>query len=78
MKVGDICYILINNRTVEEVIIKNVNGNLYTLKFVNEDKTIRLTKHRLFTTKEDALITIPKSKTNDSNEIRGNRPPMLH
>jgi len=61
MNVGDLCYILVNNRIVEEVIIKGVNGNLYTLKFVNEDKTIRLTKHRLFATKEEAMSIIKKA-----------------
>jgi len=78
MKVGDICYILINNKTVQEVVIKSISGNLYTIKFVGEDKTIRLPKHRLFTNKVDATNAIPNNKASVSKEIRGNRPPTLH
>lgn len=78
MKVGDTCYILVNNRIIQEVIIKSISGNLYTLKFVNENKTIRLPKHRLFTTMQDATMAIPNNKLSGKQERKWNKPPMLH
>ena len=77
MKVGDIGYILVNNRTVEEVVIKSISGNIHTVQFTNTNKAIRLPKHRLFSTVEEAMSNVPASDIKYSQE-RFNRPPELH
>lgn len=77
MKVGDVCYIIMNNRVIEEVVITQVSGNLYTLRFMNRDKAIRLPKHRLYNSLEETkkVIGIVDIEHEETKRIR---PPMRH
>lgn len=73
MKVGDLCYITVSNYRLEEVVIRKIAGNLYTVKFINSNKVIRVPGHRLYASKEEAALSIP-----EENSIYTNRPPGLH
>lgn len=61
---GDTAWIVESNMYVREVSIINISGNLITIKFNNA--AIRLPKHRIYETYEEAAKSIknvvPKKK----------------
>lgn len=64
---GDTAWIVESNMYVREVSIINISGNLLTVKFNNV--AIRLPKHRIYETYEEAAKSIknimPKKKINN-------------
>ena len=58
---GDKCWIIENGFNVTLVEIISITGNLILLK-TEKGKTLRLPKHRLYKTKEDAEKTLPKKE----------------
>lgn len=58
LKVGDTCYIVKNGRTVSPASIVSISGGFYTLRFPDSNGMIRLKKHRIFSTQQDAEATI--------------------
>lgn len=60
---NDNCWIIRNNSRIEKVNILAVNGNLYTIH-LETGATIRLQKHRLFNSYEEAK----KALTNVTNK----------
>ena len=70
---GDKVFIILNNSNVAEVQILNISGNLYTLKFLDSDKGIRLHKSRLFKSFKEAVYSA--GLLLDEKDIK---PPMLH
>jgi hypothetical protein len=77
MKAGDQVYIVLNNAKVVTVVITAVSGNMYTLRILDSNKAIRLPKHRLFKTEEEAWNTVPDYHKKVTQR-RGFRPPDLH
>jgi predicted transcriptional regulator len=77
MKVGDQVYIVLNNSKVVPVIIVSVSDNIYTIKFLDNDGAIRLPKHRLFASEDEAWSSVPDYKKKVI-EKRGYRPPDFH
>lgn len=57
---GDTAWIVENNMYVREVSIINISGNLLTIKF--NDTAIRLSKHRIYETYEEAANSIKNVK----------------
>lgn len=57
---GDTAWIVENNMCVREVIIVNISGNLITVKF--NSAAIRLPKHRVHETYEEAVSSIKNVK----------------
>ena len=57
---GDTAWIVESNMYVREVSIINISGNLLTVKFNNA--AIRLPKHRIYETYEEAVISIKNVK----------------
>ncbi len=60
-KAGDTAYILENNRIIRECRVIRQNGNLFVIRFVNGGG-IQVSRHRLFTTQEEAEASVPKLK----------------
>ena len=60
MKAGDSCYFLESNRTIIKGKIKSVSGNLYTI-LLPSGGAIRLPKHRIYGTVEEAEKNIKKN-----------------
>lgn len=60
MKKGDSCYFLESNRTIIKGEIKFVSGNLYTISLPSGG-AIRLPKHRIYNTAEEAEKSIKKN-----------------
>lgn len=56
LKKNDTAWIVENNLSVREVRIVNISGNLVTVKFDNT--AIRLPKHRIYETYEEAVSSI--------------------
>lgn len=75
MKVNDIVFVVLNGSIITKAEILKKSGNLYNIKFGG--KVIRLPKHRLFKTEEDARNSI-SNYYNKVIEKRGFRPPDLH
>ena len=59
MKAGDSCYFLESNRTIIKGQVKSVSGNLYTI-LLPSGGAIRLPKHRIYGTVEEAEKNIKK------------------
>lgn len=57
---GDTAWIVESNMYVREVSIINISGNLLTVKFNNA--AIRLPKHRIYETYEEAVSSIKNVK----------------
>lgn len=77
MKAGDQVYIVLNNAKVVPVIITTISGNIYTIRFLDNDGAIRLPKHRLFKLEDEAWSTVPDYKKKVIDK-RGYRPPDYH
>jgi len=58
LKVGDTCYIVKNGRIVSPATIVSISGGFYTLRFPDTNGMIRLKKHRIFSTQQEAEATI--------------------
>lgn len=56
LKKNDTAWIVENNLSVREVTIINISGNLITVKF--NHTAIRLPKHRIYETYEEAVSSI--------------------
>ena len=65
MKKGDICYFLESNRTIIQGEIKSVSGNLYTISLPSGG-AIRLPKHRIYESIEEAEKSIKKNIISDT------------
>lgn len=61
MNKEDKYWIVENGRKVTSVEILSVSGNLILIKTEN-DKVLRLPKHRLFDSEEKAIKSLPKNK----------------
>lgn len=59
LKAGDTCYIVKNGRIVSPAAIVSISGGFYTLRFPDTNGMIRLKKHRIFTTQQEAEASIP-------------------
>ena len=57
-KPGDIAYIVESALVVREVLIHNISGSFYTLRFTDTNGGIRVRESRLFPTKEAAEATL--------------------
>ena len=68
-KIGDTVYVVESNKRVVEMIIVNISGNLYLLRYKNGQGGYRVPKHRLFKSIEDTGIAY------DEKMIR---PPQWH
>lgn len=60
LKKGDAGYIVENNNKVTQVQILACSGNLYTIKL--NGGAIRLPRHRIFASEEDAKNSLIKNK----------------
>lgn len=58
LKVGDTCYIVKNGRVVSPAAIVSISGGFYTLRLPDTNGMIRLKKHRIFSTQQEAEATI--------------------
>ena len=56
-KEGTTAFIVESNRIIREVIIVKRTGNLYIVRFANNDGGVRVRGSRLFATREDAEKT---------------------
>lgn len=54
LKAGDTAFIVESNRFIREVEIKSCAGGMYLIKFKDSGGGIKVKKHRLFSTKEEA------------------------
>lgn len=59
MQRGDKCWIVENGNCVTVAEILSISGNLCLIR-LESGKAIRVPKHRIFNSKEDAEETIPK------------------
>lgn len=66
LKKNDTGWIVESNMYVREVSIINISGNLLTVKFNNA--AIRLPKHRIYETYEEAVISIKKCETSKEDK----------
>lgn len=57
---GDTAFLVESNRFIREVKILKVGGGFYTIRFADSDGGIKVKEHRLFATKEDAEVSLPK------------------
>lgn len=60
MKKGDTCWFIENNARIIQGTIKSVSGNLYTI-LLPSGGAIRLPKHRIYGTVEEAEKNIKKN-----------------
>ena len=67
LKVGDTCYIIKNGRTVSSATTVSIGGGFYTIRFPDSNGMIRLKKHRIFSTQEEALSSIPSATKIQNN-----------
>ena len=58
---GDKCWIIQNGMNVVSATIMSIGGNLFLIK-TEEGKVLRLPKHRLFDTEEEALEVLGKHR----------------
>jgi len=70
-------YILVNNARVVEVSVLHTTGNLYTVKFKDRNTVIRIPKHRLYQSEEEAFAAIPE-KFKGIEQQPSYRPPDMH
>lgn len=66
MKKGDTCWFIENNVRIIQGKIKSISGNLYTI-LLPSGGAIRLPKHRIYNTAEEADKNIRKSVKPISN-----------
>lgn len=59
-KAGDTAFLIESNRIIREVSIIRVSGSFYTVKFVKDGGGIKVRESRLFATREEAEVTLPK------------------
>lgn len=64
MKVGDIAYIIESNQIVREVEILRCSCGMYLIRFTDGYGGIQVKRHRLFSTREEAELSIAKGKKN--------------
>lgn len=73
LKVGDTCYIVKNGRIVSPAAIVSISGGFYTLRLPDTNGMIRLKKHRVFSTQQEAELAIPattaKMQSNPYNHM---------
>lgn len=60
MKKGDTCWFIENNARIIQGTIKSISGNLYTI-LLPSGGAIRLPKHRIYNTAEEAEKSIKKN-----------------
>lgn len=65
MKAGDTCYFIESNRSVVKGTIKSISGNLYTV-LLPSGGAIRLPKHRIYESVEEAEKSIRQNTKNKS------------
>lgn len=60
-QVGDIVYIVENNRKVSSAVIRKISGGFYSLR-ISASCVIRLKEHRIFGTYDEALESLRKTE----------------
>lgn len=63
LNVGDTCYIVKNGRIVSPAAIVSISGGFYTLRLPDTNGMIRLKKHRIFSTQQEAECSIHTTTT---------------
>lgn len=58
-KLGDTAYIVESSIAVREVLIHNISGDFYTLRFTDSKGGIKVRGSRLFPTREAAEASLP-------------------
>ena len=61
-EIGSHAYIVESSHHIREVTIIHRSGDLYTVKFANNNGGIRVRGSRLYATKEEAEATMPKEE----------------
>lgn len=69
-KVGDIAYLVENNRYVSEGKITYISGDIITFIFISGKGGTKVRSHRLFTSEEAALASIHKERTSYDHHFR--------
>lgn len=62
MKRGDKVWIIENGSRVTQAEILSISGGLYLIR-LETGKSLRLPKHRLYTSREDVELMLPKQGT---------------
>ena len=68
-KEGTTAFIVESNRIIREVIIVKRTGNLYIVRFANNDGGIQVRGSRLFANREDAEKTVPYVREKEKRSI---------
>lgn len=68
-KEGTAAFIVESNRIIREVIIVKRTGNLYIVRFANNDGGIQVRGSRLFATREEAEKTVPYVREKEKRSI---------
>lgn len=58
---GDTAYIVQSAVSIREVLIHNISGDFYTLRFTDSNGGIKVRGSRLFPTREAAETTLPNT-----------------
>lgn len=68
--VGDRVYIISNGVRIDELIVINVSGYFYTLRYTHTGGGTRLAAHRLYASKEEAQQVLDQKMKRDTNNRR--------
>ena len=73
--VGQHVFVISNNSYVMEMVILRISGDFFTLRSVNQGSGMRLKKHRIYATKEEAQKVLDEEikKRNQQNFSRSRR-----
>ena len=75
---GKTAFIIENGKHVREVKIIGISGGIYTVQFDSES-AIRVKRHRLFKTEEEAMEAMQNLKGSQPTEVKhGNHAVPLH
>ena len=59
---GDQCWIIENGMSIVSVEILSISGNLFLIK-TEKGKTLRLSRHRIYETKEKAMEVLQRFRS---------------
>ena len=73
--VGQHVFVISNNSYVMEMVILRISGDFFTLRSVNQGSGMRLKKHSIYATKEEAQKVLDEEikKRNQQNFSRSRR-----
>lgn len=66
-KSSDVAYIIENNQNVREVTILRTSGSFVTVKFSHSNGAATIRKNRLFSSYQDAILSLPKRAIKERN-----------